>query len=244
MKRIRLGVNVDHVASIRQARGTLYPDPVEAAALAERAGADQITIHLREDRRHIQERDLRLLRQTVHTPLNLELAANEDVLRIACEVRPDMATLVPERRMERTTEGGLAVAGHEDAVKAVVARLQNAGIAVSLFIAPDPEEVEASARCGATQVELHTGFYADVPPSGRDVQFNRVVEAGRAATDLGLILAAGHGLDYENVRPLCGIHGLEEFNIGHAIVARALFVGIQQAVRQMIEAIAAGVGPV
>jgi len=243
MSVIRLGVNVDHVASIRQARGTLYPDPIQAASLAEKAGADQITVHLREDRRHIQERDVRILRKTVRTALNLELAANEDVLRIACEVRPDMATLVPERRLEQTTEGGLAVAGNEAAIKPVVDRLMAAGIKVSLFIGPDPAEVVASAHCGVQQVELHTGFYADAPEKERDAQLSRILEAGRVARELGLVLAAGHGLDYENVRPLCRLPGLEELNIGHSIVARALFVGIEQAVREMITVISKGPDP-
>jgi len=172
----------------------------------------------------------------------MELAANEDVLRIACEVRPDMATLVPERRLERTTEGGLAVAGNEAAIKPVVDRLLAAGIKVSLFIGPDPEEVIASARCGAQQIELHTGFYADAPAAERNAQFLRIKEAGRVALDLGLVLAAGHGLDYDNVAPLCQVPGMEELNIGHSIVARALFVGMEQAVREMITAISEGHG--
>jgi pyridoxine 5-phosphate synthase len=234
MEHIRLGVNVDHVATIRQNRGTRYPDPVTAAALCELAGADQITIHLREDRRHIQERDLRILRDTVQTELNLELAANDDVMAIACDVRPDMATLVPERRRELTTEGGLAVLGRETEVAATVRRLKDAGIRVSLFIAPDPAAVRASVQCGADQVEIHTGFYADAHGLRREEELARVREAVEAGRKLGIAVAAGHGLDYANVRAICRIPAVQELNIGHSIVARALFVGIDQAVREMI----------
>lgn len=234
MERIRLGVNVDHVATIRQNRGTRYPDPVAAAAICEMAGADQITIHLREDRRHIQERDLRILRQTVQTELNLELAANEDVLGIACEVRPDLATLVPERRQELTTEGGLAVLGRETEVAATVRRLKDAGIRVSLFVAPDPATVRASVQCGADQVEIHTGFYADAHGLRREEELARIVEAVEAGDALGIAVAAGHGLDYVNARAICRIPAVRELNIGHSIVARALFTGMDQAVREML----------
>lgn len=234
MERIRLGVNVDHVATIRENRGTRYPDPVTAAAVCELAGADQITVHLREDRRHIQERDVRILRQTVQTELNLELAANEDVLAIACEVRPDLATLVPERRQELTTEGGLAVLGREAEVAATVRRLKDAGIRVSLFIAPDPATVRASVQCGADQIEIHTGFYADSHGLRREEELARIIEAVEAGNALGIAVAAGHGLDYVNTREICRIPGVQELNIGHAIVARALFTGMDQAVREMI----------
>lgn len=234
MERIRLGVNVDHVATIRENRGTRYPDPVTAAAVCELAGADQITVHLREDRRHIQERDVRILRQTVQTELNLELAANEDVLTIACEVRPDLATLVPERRQELTTEGGLAVLGREAEVAATVRRLKDAGIRVSLFIAPDPATVRASVQCGADQIEIHTGFYADSHGLRREEELARIIEAVEAGNALGIAVAAGHGLDYVNTREICRIPGVQELNIGHAIVARALFTGMDQAVREMI----------
>jgi len=238
MPRIRLGVNVDHVATLRQSRGTLYPDPVLAAGLCEQAGADQITVHLREDRRHIQERDVRLLRQTVQTLLNLELAANEDVLSIACDVKPDMATLVPERRQELTTEGGLAVVGREAEVAAVVRRLQAAGIRVSLFINPDVASVEASARCGVQQVEIHTGFYAEARGARREAELQRIRDAVAAGTGLGLSVAAGHGLDYVNARDVCAIPAVEELNIGHSIMARAFFVGMKDAVREMLAVMA------
>ncbi len=234
MRRIRLGVNVDHVATLRQARGTTYPDPVLAAGLCEMAGADQVTVHLREDRRHIQERDVRILRQTVQTVLNLELAANEDVLSIACDVKPDLATLVPERRQELTTEGGLAVVGRETEVSDVVARLKAAGIRVSLFVNPDVEAVEASARCGAQQVEIHTGFYAEARGAEQALELKRIRLAASAGARLGMSVAAGHGLDYVNSRAVCAIHQVEELNIGHAIMGRAFFVGMQEAVREMI----------
>jgi len=240
MRRIRLGVNVDHVASVRQARHTKYPDPMLAAFLAEQAGADQITVHLREDRRHIQERDLRVLRDSVTTLLNLELAANEDVLAIACDARPDMATLVPEKRLELTTEGGLAVAGREAEVAPVVSRLKSHGIKVSLFVNPDAESVRASVRCGADQVELHTGFYADSRGAARETELSRIRDAAAEGGRLGLVVAAGHGLDYVNVRAVCAIPEVAELNIGHSIVARAIFAGFERAVREMIEAMASG----
>jgi len=233
LRRIRLGVNVDHIATLRQSRGTRYPDPVLAAGLCELAGADQITVHLREDRRHIQERDLRILRQTVQTLLNLELAASEDVLSIACEVRPHLATLVPEKRQELTTEGGLAIAGREAEVAATVGRLKAAGIRVSLFINPDVESVEASARCGAEQVEIHTGFYADSSGEARAKELKRIKAAAAAGARLGLEVAAGHGLDYRNVRDICAIQQIRELNIGHSIMARAFFVGLKDAVREI-----------
>jgi len=240
MGRIRLGVNVDHVATIRQQRGTRYPDPVIAATLAEMAGADQITVHLREDRRHIQERDVRILRETVTTALNLEMAMAEEIIRFACEVKPDMVCLVPERREEKTTEGGLGVVGREQEIGEVVKRLKGAGILVSLFINPDVESVRAAARCGAPKVEIHTGRYADA----RDVEeeLARVASAAREAKELGLEVAAGHGLDYKNCAPVCRIPEIEELNIGHSIIARALFVGIKEAVREMIDVIASARG--
>ncbi|HOU53701.1 MAG TPA: pyridoxine 5'-phosphate synthase [Myxococcota bacterium] len=233
MRRIRLGVNIDHVATLRQARDTRYPDPVLAAALVELAGADQVTVHLREDRRHIQDRDLRILRQTVQTSLNLEMASSEDVVAIACEVRPDMATLVPERREERTTEGGLQVLGREREVAAVVRRLQDAGIRVSLFLNPDPESVRAAVEMGCSQVEIHTGFYADADEASRDAQLRRVRAAVAEGARRGIAVAAGHGLDYRNVRAIARIPQVEELNIGHSIVSRAVFVGLEAAVREM-----------
>jgi len=234
MNRIRLGVNVDHVASIRQARGTRYPDPVFAAFLAEQAGCDQITVHLREDRRHIQERDLEILRRTVTSLLNLEMAAVPEVVAIACRIRPDMATLVPERRAERTTERGLPVAGFEAELEPVIARLRDAGIRVSLFVDPDPEQISAAASIRVDQVELHTGPYAEASGAARTAEYDRLRLAAREASDAGLAVAAGHGLDYLNVREICRIPEVEELNIGHSIVSRAVFVGIEAAVREML----------
>jgi pyridoxine 5-phosphate synthase len=235
--RIRLGVNVDHVASLRQARGTKYPDPLLAAAMAELGGADQVTIHLREDRRHIQERDLRLLRDTLTTALNLEMAEAEDVVALACEVRPDMATLVPERRQELTTEGGLKVVGREAELEKTVRRLKDAGIRVSLFIDPEPEAVHAAKALGVDQVEIHTGFYADARGAARGDELIRIAAAAAEGGRLELAVAAGHGLDYVNVRDVCAVPEIEELNIGHSIVARALFVGFEAAVREMADVI-------
>lgn len=234
MNRIRLGVNVDHVASIRQSRGTPYPDPVQAAFLAEQAGADQITVHLREDRRHIQERDLEILRRTVSTELNLEMAATDEVTEIACRIRPDMATLVPERRQERTTEHGLRVEGEEASLEPCIRRLRDAGIRVSLFVDPDVVAVRASAALGVQQVELHTGFYAERRGVGRAEELERLRVAAAEAGRLGLRVAAGHGLDYFNVRDVCLIPEIHELNIGHSIVSRAIFCGLGEAVREML----------
>jgi len=234
MNRVRLGVNVDHVATLRQARGTTYPDPVAAAALAELGGADQITIHLREDRRHIQDRDLRLMRQTVQTRLNLEMAATEEMVTIAREVGPGTATLVPERRQELTTEGGLDVAGQAERIAAAVSDLEGAGIAVSLFIDPDPAQISASARAGAGIVELHTGRYCDATTAGeQEAELKRLVDGARLAAERGLTVAAGHGLHYHNLDDVLAIPELVELNIGHSIVARAVMVGLVEAVREM-----------
>lgn len=229
-----LGVNIDHVATLRQARRTYEPDPVWAAALAELSGADAITVHLREDRRHIQDRDLRLLRQTVTVKLNLELACNSEVLEIACQVKPDQATLVPERREEVTTEGGLDVVSNREAVGQAVARLKSAGIYVSLFIDPDERQIDVSRDLKAEAVELHTGSYA-LAKAGqtREQELEKLVKAGAHARRLGLALHAGHGLNYQNVRPVAGITDMHELNIGHAIVARAVMVGFPEAVLEM-----------
>jgi pyridoxine 5-phosphate synthase len=229
-----LGVNIDHVATLRQARRTYEPDPVWAAALAELGGADGITIHLREDRRHIQDRDLELLRQTVTVKLNLELACESEVLAIACRVKPDQATLVPERREEVTTEGGLDVAGNRDAVRRAVDRLREAGIFVSLFVDPESRQVEASRDLGADAVELHTGKYA-LARRGADQERELIalVQAGEQVRQLGMALHAGHGLNYQNVRPVATIDRMRELNIGHAIISRAVLVGIERAVREM-----------
>lgn len=234
--RQRLGVNVDHVATLRQARRAIYPDPVTAAALAEAAGAGQITIHLREDRRHIQDRDLKLLRETCQTVLNLEMAATQEMVKIAYEVKPDLVTLVPERREELTTEGGLDVAGQRDALAQVIRHLKDGEIQVSLFIDPDLDPVRAAHRLNADRVELHTGRYCEAR-NGRERsrELTRVVDAARAAGKLGLGVAAGHGLNYENVEAIARIEEIDELNIGHAIVARAVLVGMDRAVRDMID---------
>ena len=235
---ITLHVNIDHVATIRQARGTRYPDPVWAAALCELAGADGITIHLREDRRHIQDRDLRILRETVRSTLNLEMAATEEMVRIACDIKPDIVTLVPEKREERTTEGGLDLAGQRDPVARAVEQLQAAGIPVSLFIDPEDAVVKAAHEIGVPRIELHTGDYCDATTEGdRGAQLERLASAAEAGVGYGLHVAAGHGLDYPNVRAVAAIDGIEELNIGHAIVARAIMVGMERAVREMLAAI-------
>ena len=229
-----LGVNIDHVATLRQARRTYEPDPVWAAVLAELAGADGITIHLREDRRHIQDRDLRILRETVTGKLNLELACDEEVLKIACQVKPDQATLVPERREELTTEGGLAVAAQRDRVARAIGQLREAGIAVSLFLDPDPRQLDVAVRLDADSVELHTGRYAARARRAAQIQELEVLKtAGRQIRQAAMALHAGHGLTYHNVRPVATIEGMHELNIGHSIVARAVMVGMEQAVREM-----------
>ncbi|MDH2431933.1 pyridoxine 5'-phosphate synthase [Pokkaliibacter sp. MBI-7] len=233
-KRILLGVNIDHVATLRQARGTRYPDPVYAAQLAEEAGADGITVHMREDRRHIQERDVRLLRQTLQTRMNLELAVTDDMLDFACEIHPEHACLVPERREELTTEGGLDVVGQEARVKAACERLAALGIEVSLFIDADKAQIDATVRCGAPVIELHTGAYADAEDgASQQAEFERIAEAARYAHSLGLVVNAGHGLNYQNVEPIAAIAEINELNIGHGIVARAVFTGLREAVAEM-----------
>ena len=233
-----LGVNIDHVATLRQARRGVEPDPVWAAAEAELGGARCITLHLREDRRHIQDRDLRILRQTVQVKLNLEMAVTDAMVDLARQVRPDQATLVPEGRQEITTEGGLAVAGDLDRVRRAVGRLKDAGIAVSLFIDPEADEVAASAESGAQAVEFHTGEYAGARQEA-DLrrQLARLAEAARDAQGRGLIVHAGHGLNYVNVRPVARIPGMTELNIGHSIICRALFAGLREAVREMVRLI-------
>jgi pyridoxine 5-phosphate synthase len=234
----RLGVNIDHVATLRQARGGREPDPVWAAVEAELGGADGITVHLREDRRHIQDRDLRVLRETVQTRLNLELAVEPSIVAIALEVRPDQITFVPERRAELTTEGGLDVIGHRSRVAEAVARCRDAGLEVSLFIDPSPEQVAASAAVGAHAVELHTGRYADATgPGEARRELEALAVAGKASRDAGLTLHAGHGLNYQNVAAVARIEGMVELNIGHSIVSRAIFTGLREAVRAMRRAI-------
>jgi pyridoxine 5-phosphate synthase len=229
-----LGVNIDHVATIRQARRTVEPDPVWAAALAELGGADAITVHLREDRRHIQDRDLEVLRRTVQVKLNLECAIAPAMVEIACRVRPDQVTLVPERREEVTTEGGLDAVGHREATTEAVRRLADAGIVVSLFLDPCPRQIEAAVDLGARTVELHTGCYANAAEGpARDHELVELSRAGEMVRGAGLLLAAGHGLTYRNVGPVARLEGMGELNIGHSIVARAVLVGFAQAVREM-----------
>lgn len=237
---IRLGVNIDHVATVRQARRTIEPDPVAAAVLALLAGADNITIHLREDRRHVQERDLRILRQVVFSGLNLEMAAIPTITALACEVKPDQATLVPERREELTTEGGLDVVGQQAAVRQSMEALQRAGIAVSLFIDPDHRQIETARLLGAKAVELQTARYSEATaPDDVARELEALAEATRFAHDCGLHVHMGHGLNYVNVRPICRIPHVEELNIGHSIVSRAVLVGMERAVREMKEALQA-----
>ncbi len=238
---IELGVNIDHIATIRQARRTYEPDPVWAAVEAHLGGADGITVHLREDRRHIQDEDVRRLRELVHIKLNLEMAASDEMIDIACRVKPEMAMLVPEGRLEVTTEGGLDVAGDEARIASAVRRLAAAGIMVSVFIDADLLQVEAAARVGAKVCEIHTGPYAHAfHARGRDadspavmVEIERIRAAGVAIRDLGMRFNAGHALNYFNVQPIAGLFGVRELHIGHAIVSRAVFVGMREAVREM-----------
>lgn len=230
---LHLGVNIDHVATLRQARGTDYPDPVAAALIAERAGADSITLHLREDRRHIQDRDVEALRDAIRTRMNLEMAVTDEMLGIAARIRPADCCLVPEKREELTTEGGLDVAGQPEKIADACARLQAAGIRVSLFVDPDPRQFDAAVAAGAPVVEIHTGAYADADDDSRAAEFDRVAAAAARARELGLIVHAGHGLHYGNVQPIAEIPDISELNIGHSIVARAVFDGIGAAVREM-----------
>lgn len=230
----RLNVNIDHVATVRQARGGKEPDPVLAAYLAELGGAQGIVVHLREDRRHIQDRDVMILRETVRTKLNLEMAATKEMVAIAREIKPDMATLVPEKRQELTTEGGLDVAGNLKTVSRAVRELSKAGILVSLFIDPDPEQIKASKEAGAGIVEMHTGTYAGaLNEAARGAELKKIIKAVKKAAGLGLRVSAGHGLNYVNIGPVALIEGIEEFNIGHSIVSRAVMVGFESAVREM-----------
>jgi pyridoxine 5-phosphate synthase len=232
-RRIALGVNIDHVATLRQQRHTRYPEPMQAALLAEQAGAENITLHLREDRRHIQERDVQLLRELLSTRMNLEMAVTPEMVRFACAQRPADCCLVPERRAELTTEGGLDVAAGGTALTARCAELAAAGIRVALFIDPELTQIEAARRAGAPVVELHTGAYADASGATQARELERLRRAAQAAASLGLEVHAGHGLNYQNVAPVAAIAEIVELNIGHAIVARALFDGLAAAVREM-----------
>jgi len=231
---ILLGVNIDHVATLRQSRGTRYPEPLQAALLAEQAGADGITLHLREDRRHIQERDVEMLIDMLQTRMNLEMAVTEEMLAIACRIQPADCCLVPERREELTTEGGLDVAGQKTRIREACARLREAGVRVSLFIDAEPDQVAAAAEVGAPVIELHTGHYADATDeSARARELQRIVQAVEQGHELGLQVNAGHGLHYHNVSEIAAIPGVRELNIGHAIIARAIFTGLEEAVREM-----------
>lgn len=231
---ILLGVNIDHVATIRQARGTRYPDPIQAAIEVEQAGADSVTLHLREDRRHIQDRDVEMLRGILLTRMNLEMAVTDEMLAIAERIKPEDCCLVPERRAELTTEGGLDVAGHRERLREACARLKAAGIRVSLFVDADPAQIEASADVGAPVVEIHTGHYAELTdPHARTEELKRINAAVNLGTTLGLLVNAGHGLNYQNIAPIAAIPDIRELNIGHAIIARALFTGLQESVREM-----------
>ncbi len=231
---LTLGVNIDHIATIRQARRTTEPDPVAAAVLAELGGADGITTHLREDRRHIQDRDVRILRETVQTHLNLEMAPTEEMMALALEVKPDYATVVPEKREEVTTEGGLDVAGDVSRMTNLVEKLQGADIPVSWFIDPDPKQIKAAADTGAQLIELHTGRYAEAKDeTTRHEELTHLRESCNRALALGLRINAGHGLTYQNVHPVACLPGMEELNIGHTIISRAVLVGLERAVREM-----------
>ncbi|MBG0753584.1 MULTISPECIES: pyridoxine 5'-phosphate synthase [Pectobacterium] len=234
MAELLLGVNIDHIATLRNARGTAYPDPVQAAFVAEQAGADGITVHLREDRRHITDRDVRILRDTLQTRMNLEMAVTEEMLDIACEVKPHFCCLVPEKRQEVTTEGGLDVAGQQEKINNAVARLSQANILVSLFIDADKRQIDAAVASGAPYIEIHTGAYADAPDDeARQHEFDRIRDAATYAAAQGLKVNAGHGLTYHNVQPIAALPEMHELNIGHAIIGRAVMSGLKDAVAEM-----------
>ena len=232
----KLGVNIDHVATIRQARGGAEPDPVAAAVLAEFAGADGITVHLREDRRHIQDRDLTLLRKIIKTRLNLEMAATDEMVSMAQQIKPDMCTLVPEKRLELTTEGGLDVRCNMEQIKSAVERLRSCGIPVSLFIDADPDQIKAADKVGADFIEIHTGLFAEAPDwKSEEKELIRIENGVKLAQKLGLGVNAGHGLNYSNIKRITTIRGIEEYNIGHSIISRAVMAGLEKAVRDMVE---------
>ena len=231
---ILLGVNIDHIATLRQARGTIYPDPVQAAFIAEQAGADGITVHLREDRRHIVDRDIELLNQTIQTRMNLEMAITDEMLSIAERIKPVYSCFVPEKREEVTTEGGLDVAASVNQVKEAISRMDAAGIAVSLFIDADEKQIQAASDCGAPIIELHTGHYADATSNQKQKHFlDKIIRGTEQATSLGIQVNAGHGLHYHNVKPIAAIEQIIELNIGHAIIAQAVFSGLDAAVAEM-----------
>jgi len=231
----KLGLNVDHIATVRQARGGMEPDPVTAAAMGELAGAEGITIHLREDRRHIQDRDLKVLRKSVKTKLNLEMAATDEMVRIACQTKPEQCTLVPEKRQELTAEGGLDVIGNLVKVTQAITNLHHTGIIVSLFVDPTMAQIKASKESGADAIEIHTGRYAEArDEASRHHELTAIRDAIRLGNELGLTVHAGHGLNYVNILPLVMLPGIEEFNIGHSIISRAVLVGLDRAVREMV----------
>lgn len=235
---MRLAVNIDHVATLREARGGMEPDPVHAAVLAELAGASGIVCHLREDRRHVNDRDVRVLRDVVTTKLDLEMAATPEIIAIALEIVPDLVTIVPEKREELTTEGGLAVAGNEEYLADVTKAFHDRGILVSLFIEPEPQQIDAAVRCGVDIIELHTGTYANARSSaGIRIQLERIRAAAMYAAGAELVVTAGHGLDLRNIEAMCSIPEIEEVSIGHALVSRALLVGFEQAVREYVAAV-------
>ena len=238
MPKVRLGVNIDHVATVRNARRTFEPDPVHAAVIADLAGADQITLHVREDRRHVNERDLKLIKELIHSKVNLEMAITEEMIQLALEVKPHQVTLVPERREEITTEGGLDVVNQMEKVKSAVERLKRAGITVNLFVDPEEEQIRASAQVGADAVELHTGTYAEAwarnDAEGVERELERLRKSATLAKTLGLKVYAGHGLTYKNVKPIAQIPEVEELNIGHSIVANAILKGLKEAVQEML----------
>ncbi len=234
----KLGLNVDHIATVRQARGGVEPDPVTAAAMGELAGAEGITIHLREDRRHIQDRDLEILRRTVKTKLNLEMAATQEMVRIALRVKPEQVTLVPEKRQELTTEGGLDVILNQKLVSDAVKRLRDGGIVVSLFMDPHQEQIKAANKTGTDYIEIHTGSYAEaITWKDQEQELEKIDTAIKLARKVGMGVNAGHGLNYVNIKPLAALGGIEEYNIGHSIMARAMYVGMDRAVRDMVELI-------
>lgn len=234
MSELYLGVNIDHIATLRNARGTNYPDPVHAAAIAEQAGADGITVHLREDRRHIVDRDVDILSHTIETRMNLEMAVTDEMLDIACRIKPAFVCLVPEKREELTTEGGLDVAGQLDKVTAAITRLKEAGVTVSLFVDADRVQIDAAVSAGAPYIEIHTGHYADAKSElERGAELKRIAASASYANDVGLKVNGGHGLHYHNVKPIAAIPEMLELNIGHAIIARAAFDGLEKAIRDM-----------
>jgi len=233
-KEILLGINIDHIATLRQARGTSYPDPVQAAMLVEQAGADGLTLHLREDRRHIQDRDVKLIKQILNIPMNLEMALTEEMLNIAIRIKPENCCLVPERREELTTEGGLDADGQYEQLRDGCQRLADAGICVSLFIDPEQQQLEAAARINVPVVEIHTGSYANaVTKQDKNNEYLRIVRAVELGSELELQVNAGHGLNYQNVKPVAALSAIRELNIGHAIIARSVFTGLDEAVREM-----------